>query len=98
MTSEGRIIMKNEKFKEDFSPLDSECDCYVCKNYTRSYLRHLIHSGEFLGARLLTYHNLYFMKHLMGQIREAIKEDRLLDFKRDFFYKYYKNPNKHEEA
>ena len=97
MTSEGRLIMKNEQFKVDFSPLDIECDCYVCKTFTRSYIRHLIHSQEILGARLLTYHNLYFMRNLMHKIRDAIKEDRLLDFKRDFFNKYYKDAYRFEK-
>ena len=96
-TSEGRLILKNEGFKEDFTPLDHKCDCYVCKNYTRSYIRHLVHSGEFLGARLLSYHNLYFMKNLTKQIRQAIREDRLLDFKEEFFAAYYKNPNLHKK-
>ena len=97
MTSEGRIIMKNERFKEDLGPLDPKCDCYVCKTFTRSYLRHLIHSEEFLGPRLLTYHNLYFLKNLMKQIREAIKEDRLLDFKEEFFLNYYHNKDLHKK-
>jgi len=89
MTSEGRLILKNKKFATDLTPLDHKCDCYVCKKFNRSYIRHLIHSEEALGARLLTYHNLYFLKNLMAQIREAIKSDRLLDFKKEFFRDYY---------
>lgn len=95
MTSEGRLIMKNKGYATDMSPLDPECDCYVCKTFNRSYLRHLIHEEEILGARLLTYHNLYFLKTLMKNIREAIKSDSLLDFKENFFKKYYKNENLH---
>ena len=89
MTSEGRLILKNKKFATDMTPLDHKCDCYVCKTFNRSYIRHLIHSEEALGARLLTYHNLYFLKNIMHQIREAIKTDSLLDFKKKFFEEYY---------
>ena len=88
MTSGGRVVIRNAKYMEDFTPLDHECDCYVCKNYTRAYLRHLIKAGEILGARLLTYHNLYFSLNLMKNVRLAIEEDRLLDFKEEFFKKY----------
>ena len=95
MTSEGRLVMKGKKYATDLGPLDPNCDCYVCKKFNRSYIRHLIHSEEILGARLLTYHNLYFLKTLMEQIRTAIKEDRLLDFKKEFFAKYYHNENHH---
>ena len=93
MTSCGRLVVKNKAFATDMTPLDPECDCYVCKTYNRSYLRHLVHSGEILGARLLTYHNLYFLKTLMGKIRKAIQEDHLLDFKKEFFKNYYHDEN-----
>ena len=86
-TKHGQIQVKSQKLKLDHSPLD-ECDCYVCKNYTRGYLNHLIKSEEILGQRLITYHNLYFLKNLMHEIREAIKEDRLLDFKKEFYSNY----------
>ncbi len=88
LTSKGPINMKNASFKEDFTPLDHECDCKVCKNYTRAYIRHLINVGEILGARLITYHNLYFLTDLMRKIRESIKEDRFLEFKEEFYKKY----------
>ena len=87
-TSHGKVQVKNTSLKEDFSPLDKECNCFVCKTYTRSYLNHLIKSDEILGMRLLTYHNLAFLKNLMAQVRQAIKEDRLLDFKNEFFEKF----------
>lgn len=93
MTSEGRLILKNKKFSTDLTSLDHKCDCYVCKTFNRSYIRHLIHSEEALGARLLTYHNLYFLKNLMHQIRDAIKNDCLLDFKKKFFEEYYHDEN-----
>lgn len=87
-TSHGKVQVKNTSLKEDFSPLDKECNCFVCKTYTRSYLNHLVKSDEILGMRLLTYHNLAFLKNLMAQVRQAIKEDRLLDFKNEFFEKF----------
>ncbi len=88
LTSIGKVNIKNKKFEEDLSPLDSACDCKVCKTYTKSYLRHLFKAEEVLGQRLISYHNLYFLKNLMKQIREAIKNDSLRTFKEDFFTKY----------
>ncbi|WDV47538.1 tRNA guanosine(34) transglycosylase Tgt [Clostridiaceae bacterium M8S5] len=88
LTSSGKVVIKNAKYKKDFSPLDHECDCYVCKNYSRAYIRHLFKCEEILGARLTTYHNLYFLLKLMENIRTAIKEDRLLEYKNEFYKKY----------
>ena len=87
-TSEGKIQVKNQNLKLSHEPLDKNCNCFVCKNYERGYLNHLIKADEILGMRLLTYHNLYFLKNLMHDIRQAIKEDRLLDFKNEFFKKF----------
>ncbi len=89
MTSEGRLSIKHAKYREDFTTLDPECDCYVCKNYTRAYLRHLYKANEILSARLMSYHNLHFLLNLMKNIRQAIMEDRLLDYKEEFMGKYY---------
>lgn len=89
MTSQGKVVVRNASYAEDFTSLDPECDCYTCKNYTKAYLRHLIKCNEILGARLLTIHNLHFLLKTMENVREAIKEDRLLDYKKDFFEKYY---------
>ena len=89
MTSQGKVVVRNASYAEDFTSLDSECDCYTCNNYTKAYLRHLIKCNEILGARLLTIHNLHFLLKMMENVREAIKEDRLLDYKKDFFEKYY---------
>lgn len=88
MTSSGRLNINNEKFKTDFTPLDSECDCYTCKNYTRAYLRHLHKCDEIFGKTLLSIHNVNFLLKLSKEIREAIKEDRLLDYKEEFLEKY----------
>lgn len=87
-TSEGKLNIKNARFKEDFSPIDPNCDCWACKNYSRAYLRHLYKGEEILAARLATYHNLYFYREIMRQARQAIMEDRFLDFKREFMAKY----------
>lgn len=88
MTSQGRLNINNEKFKYDFTPLDPECDCYACKNYTKAYIRHLHKCDEIFGKTLLSIHNVNFLLQLATDIREAIKEDRLLDFKKEFLDKY----------
>ncbi|MDU5144386.1 MAG: tRNA guanosine(34) transglycosylase Tgt [Paenibacillus dendritiformis] len=88
MTSQGRLVVRNAKFTRDFGPLDPNCDCYTCRNYSRAYLRHLIKADETFGLRLTTYHNLYFLLNLMRQVREAIREDRLRDFRDEFFEAY----------
>jgi queuine tRNA-ribosyltransferase len=89
MTSQGRVVVRNAKYARDFTALDPECDCYTCRNYTKAYLRHLIKADETFGLRLITYHNLYFLLELMKQVRQAILEDRLLDFRDAFMMKYY---------
>ena len=86
-TSAGKIVVKNGKYKEDFSPLDSECDCYTCKNFTKAYLRHLFNVDEILGSQLLSIHNLRYLIHLMEDIKQAIREDRLLEFRKEFYKK-----------
>lgn len=87
-TANGRIIVRDKKYAEDFTPIDPECDCYVCRNFTRGYIRHLFKSGEMLGLRLATWHNLRFLLKLMEDVREAICNDRLLDFRNEFFSKF----------
>jgi queuine tRNA-ribosyltransferase len=89
MTNQGRLVIRNAKFAQDFAPLDPECNCYTCRNYSRAYLRHLIKTEEILGLRLLTFHNLYFLLRLMAQVREAIQADRSLTFQHEFMLKYY---------
>ena len=84
----GKINLKNSKYKEDFTSVDSECDCYCCKNFTKAYIRHLLIADETLGQRLLSVHNLRFLIKIMEDIRISIKEDRFLEFKKDFYDKY----------
>ncbi len=87
-TSTGKINLKNAKFKEDFSKLTDDCDCYACKNYSKAYIRHLIVSNETFGARLLSIHNIRFLIRLMEQSRIAIEENRFDEFKNEFLEKY----------
>ena len=88
MTSKGKLVIKNAKYAKDFAPLDDECDCYACRNHTRAYIRHLINVDEILGARLLSIHNLRFLLKTMENIRQAIREDRFLEYKKEFYKKY----------
>ena len=88
MTTYGRMLLKNKEFERDFTPLDPECDCYTCKNYTRAYLRHFIKADEVFGQRLISIHNTRFLLRLMENIRQAIREDRFLEFKNEFYQKY----------
>jgi queuine tRNA-ribosyltransferase len=83
-TSRGKITVRNGAFSHDPSPLDPGCDCYCCRNFTKSYLRHLFNTGEILGLRLVSYHNIYFYLDLMKKIRQAIVENRFEAFKKDF--------------
>lgn len=88
MTSVGRVIVKNGKYKEDFTSLDENCDCYTCRNYTKAYIRHLFNVNEILAYRLLSIHNIYFLTNLMENIRNSILEDRFLEFKKEFYESY----------
>lgn len=83
-TSKGRITVRNAGFKDDFSPLDENCDCYCCRNYSKAYLRHLINTDEILGGRMLSLHNITYLLKLMERIRQAILQDRYLDFVKEF--------------
>ena len=91
MSSEGRISIKKKEYEYDFGPIDPECDCYTCRNYSRAYIRHLFRCNEGLGSRLMSIHNLRFLIHLMEDARQAIKEDRFGDFKDEFFRKHSLN-------
>lgn len=83
-THNGKVVVRNAKYKEDFSPLDDKCDCYACKNYTKAYLRHLVNVNEIMGGRMLSLHNITYLLKLMERIREAIMQDRFLDFVEEF--------------
>ncbi|KYP80702.1 tRNA-guanine(34) transglycosylase [Ferroacidibacillus organovorans] len=87
-TSRGKLVLKNASNARDYSPLDEACDCYVCKNYSRAYIRHLLKAEETFGIRLTSYHNVHFLVTLMAQIRAAIEEGRLLALRKTFFENY----------
>ena len=79
-TSTGKVVIRNALYADDLSPLDKDCDCYTCKNFSRSYIRHLFNVEEILGLRLVSFHNIYFYNNLLKSIRQAIRENRLEDF------------------
>jgi queuine tRNA-ribosyltransferase len=87
-TSEGKLTIRNSPYTEDFSALDKKCACYTCRNFSRAYLRHLFNTDELLGLRLVSLHNIYFYLALMRDIREAIAQDRFIEFKKDFLSGY----------
>ena len=87
-TKYGKMNIKNSKYKEDFTPIEEDCDCYTCQNYTKAYIRHLINVEEALGGRLLSIHNIRFLIRLTEQLRQAIKEDRVLEFREEFYKNY----------
>ncbi len=88
MTMKGEITIRNAKYKEDFSPVEEGCDCYCCRNYTRAYVRHLINTDEIFGGRLLSVHNIRFLHRLTEKIKDAIRNDRMLDFRDEFMAQY----------
>ena len=93
MTSKGRLVVKNACYARDYTPIDPKCDCYTCKHYTRAYVRHLIKCDETFGLRLTSIHNTYFLLNLMRQVRQAIREDQLLEFRQAFREEYgYNKP------
>ena len=87
-TKYGRLVIKNSSYSRDDRPLDEDCDCYVCKNYTRAYIRHLFKTGEILGQRLATYHNLHFLLKLMDNARNAILNEKFQEYKEEFLKNY----------
>lgn len=88
LTSKGQLTIKNAKYKKDFTPIDENCDCYTCRNYSKAYIRHLFNEKEILGARLASIHNLFFLINLMKSIRISIKEDNFINFKKEFYENY----------
>lgn len=89
LTKYGKINLKNAKYKRDFSPIDKTCDCYACKNFTKAYIKHLINADETFGARLLSIHNIRYLIRLTEELREAIKNDSILEYRDQFVRDYY---------
>lgn len=88
-TKYGKLNIKNSRYKEDFTPISEECDCYACKHYTKAYIHHLIKCDEVFGARLLSIHNIRFLIHLTEELRGAIKENKILEYREQFIEDYY---------
>jgi queuine tRNA-ribosyltransferase len=91
-TSTGRINITNAKFREDFTPIDADCDCYTCKNYTRAYINHLFRANEMLAYTLASIHNEYFVVHLVDTIRESIIDGTFLKYKATYLENYFGKP------
>jgi len=89
LTRNGRMNIRNHKYMEDFTPIESDCDCYACKNFTKAYIRHLIVADESFGQRLISIHNIRFLTKLMEDIRTHIEKDDLKEFREEFYNKYY---------
>lgn len=89
MTRKGRVIIRDARYARDFSPLDPDCPCPTCRNYTRAYLRHLFKAGEILAMHLVTYHNLYFLHTMMEEIRQALEKGVFAQAKAAFFRDFY---------
>ena len=96
-TSRGQVQIKAAKWRNDFGPIDDECDCQACTGYTRAYIRHLLHVREILGMRLMSIHNIHFYLKMMERMREAIKENRFEEFRADFHAKYQRGQGEHGE-
>ena len=87
LTHDGKVVIRNGVYKEDFTPIDEECDCYACQNYTKAYLRHAINAGEMIGGMMISLHNITYLNSLMADIRQAIMEDRFTEFREEFYIK-----------
>ncbi len=87
-TQNGKIIIMNTKFRNDFSPIEKDCECYTCKNYTKAYVAHLFHGKEMLAGTLASIHNLHFIVNLVKNIRQSILNDNFFEFKEDFLKGY----------
>lgn len=88
LTSNGKLVVRNAAYERDFTPLDPECDCYACRNYTRAYIHHLVRTNEILGIRLLSTHNIKFLTGLMDRVRIEIENDNLATFRDEFYRRY----------
>ena len=87
LTENGKVVVRNGAYKEDFTPLDPTCDCYCCQNYTKAYLRHMINVNEMMGAMMISLHNISYLNRLMREMREAILQDSFTEFRQEFYKK-----------
>jgi queuine tRNA-ribosyltransferase len=93
-TRQGKVVIRNAHYSSDFKPIEENCTCLACQNYSRAYIRHLLNIDEILGIRLISLHNVYFYISLMRQIRQAISEDKFLEFKKEFLSSYRPAPRR----
>jgi len=98
MTTKGKLVLRNATYSRDYNPIDEDCECYACRNFTRAYIRHLIKADEILAAVLTSIHNLKFLVDLMNNVRKAILEDRFYEYKQNFYEKAYAKKNVPVEA
>ena len=96
-TRNGKINLKNAKYKKDFTPLEDNCDCYACQNYTKAYIKHLITVNETFGGRLLSIHNIRFLVKLTEDLREEIKNGTITEYRQQFIKKYNKVEGEKDE-
>ena len=89
-TKAGRLTIMNKEYRNDFSPIESDCECYACKNFTRAYIAHLFHAKEMLAGELASIHNLHFISNLVAQMREHIITGTFFEFKEEFLGEYKK--------
>ncbi len=94
MTWNGRLVMKNQEYTHDFRPIEEDCDCYACRNFSRAYIRHLVRANEIFGLRLLSLHNLRFLQRFMAAMRQSILDDRFSEFRSEFLAGYSMNAKK----
>ena len=86
LTKNGKVVVRNGAYREDFTPLDDSCDCYACKNYTKAYLRHMINVGEMMGGMMISLHNITYLNNLMERARAAIMQDAFSEFVEEFYF------------
>jgi queuine tRNA-ribosyltransferase len=90
-TKNGKIHIENSKYREDLSPIDENCECYTCKNFSRAYVAHLFHGKEMLAGTLSSIHNIHFIVNLVKKIRQSILDGNFTEYKKDFLKKYEKH-------
>ena len=87
LTSYGKAVIRNGAYREDFTPIDPECDCYACRTYTKAFLRHAINVGEMMGGMMISLHNVHYLNNFMVEMRQAILQDSFSEFREEFYKK-----------
>ena len=97
MTARGRLVIRNAVYAEDFRPIDENCSCYTCRNFSRAYIRHLFKAEETFGLRLLSIHNLHFLLDFAKKIRDSIEQDRFAEFRKEFWNNWEEKDKRPED-